>query len=174
MRGGFGMRGDGPSLSRLLNDPAIRQQAGISAEQAAKIRQQDSDFRRAQIRNRADLQVKQIDLQDLLAADKPDRAAIDSKLGEISAAQLVQAKSSIGYRLDMRDALTPAQRDKLRQLMTDRRRPNGGSGPGTGSGRRGNQGSGGPGQTNRRGTRGAAGAPNLQTPPPPPPPTSSN
>jgi Spy/CpxP family protein refolding chaperone len=109
-------------LMRLLDDPTIRQQAGISAEQVAKIRQQNSEFRKTQIRERADLEVKRIDLRDLISADKPDRASIDSKLQEISAAQLALEKSSVTFRLNMREAITPAQREKLQQIMSERRR----------------------------------------------------
>ena len=45
-------------------------------------------FRKTQIRNSADLQIKRMDLDDLLSADKPDRSAIDSKLQKIGAAQI--------------------------------------------------------------------------------------
>jgi Spy/CpxP family protein refolding chaperone len=147
---GFGMRPRGFGLARLLNDPAIRQQVGITAEQAATIRQKESDFRKTEIRDRADLRVKRIDLEDLLAADKPDRAAIESKLQEVSIAQLALEKSAIDYRLALRDVISPAQREKLRQLMNDRRRRGGGPahlGP---------QGAG------RRGLRGPAPAPSSQ------------
>ena len=143
----MGMRGPGRGgrefgLSRVLSDPAIREQVGVTTEQVAKIRQQESDFRKAAIRDRADLEVKRIDLNDLLAADKPDRAAIDSKLQEISTAQLAVEKSRIDYRLTMRDALTPAQRQKLRDVMNERRqrgdgsRPRGPQGAGRGGQRR--------------------------------------
>src|SRR5580704_9313611 len=94
--GGFGRRGHRHSgFARLLNDPSIRQQVGITGEQATAIRKQELDFRKTEIRGRADLDVKRIDLKDLLAADKPDRAAINAKLQEISAAQLSLQKSSI-------------------------------------------------------------------------------
>lgn len=121
----MGMRGDGfgmrdADLGRLLMDPGIRTQLGVSADQAAKIRQQESDFRKAEIRNNADLQIKRMDLNDLLSADKADRAAIDSKLQEIGTAQVAVEKSAIDYRLTMRDALTPAQRQKLQQIMAQR------------------------------------------------------
>jgi Spy/CpxP family protein refolding chaperone len=149
-RGGRGHRHSG--FARLLNDPAIRQQVGITDEQAATIRKQEADFRKTEIRGRADLEVKRIDLKDLLAADKPDRAAINSKLQEISAAQLSLQKSAIDYRLTMRDAITPAQRTKLRQLLRDRRQRDG----------RGRPGADGPG---RRGPRGQDSAPKLQGPP---------
>ena len=117
-RGGRRHRHSG--VARLLNDPSIRQQVGITDEQAATIRKQEADFRKTEIRDRADLEVKRIDLKDLLVADKPDRSAINAKLQEISAAQLSLQKSAIDYRLTMRDAITPAQREKLRQLRRDR------------------------------------------------------
>jgi Heavy-metal resistance len=139
MRGrGFGPRELG--LARLLSDPDIRQQVGISADQVAKIKQQESDFRKAEIRDRAELQVKRIELRDLLSADQPDRAAIDSKLQEISAAQLTLEKAAVDNRLNMRQALTPAQRDKLRQLMRQRRHPEAGGNAGARGPRRGGTG----------------------------------
>jgi Spy/CpxP family protein refolding chaperone len=155
---GFRRGGQDAGLARLLSDPAIRQQVGISDAQAATIRQQESDFRKAEIRNRADLEVKRIDLRDLLAADKPDRAAIDGKLQEISAAQLVLAKAAVDHMLTMRDAITSAQRDKLRQLMRDRRGRGVSREPGPGA------------QTSRRrGQRGAAPGGGANAPAPPQP-----
>ncbi len=141
-RGGRGMGGREFGLGRILSDPAIREQVGVSADQVAKIRQQDSDFRKTAIRSRADLQIKQIDLRELMSADKPDRAAIDAKLTEISTARLAFQKSAVTYRLNSRDALTPEQRQKLQQVLRDRRqnaRGPGGRGPGAGArgGRRG-------------------------------------
>jgi Spy/CpxP family protein refolding chaperone len=103
-------------LARVVNNPGMRQRLGITDEQAAKIRQQTSEFRKAQIRSRADLQVKRLELSELLAASTPDRAAIDRKLEEISAAQLAERKSEVNYRLTMRNALTSEQRQKLEQM----------------------------------------------------------
>jgi Spy/CpxP family protein refolding chaperone len=145
--GGFGRdgrRGNRHSgFARLLNDPAIRQQVGITDEQAATIRKQQLDFRKTEVRGRADVEIRRMELKDLLAADKPDRAAIDAKLQEISAAQLSLQKSAIDYRLTMRDAITPAQREKLRQLMRDRWQRDGRGRPGEdGPGRRGPRGQG--------------------------------
>ncbi len=153
-RGGWGHRSGGfgwggrrghrhSGFARLVNDPSIRQQVGITDEQAATIRKQEADFRKTEIRGRADLEVQRIDLKDLLAADKPDRAAINAKLQEISAAQLSLQKSAIDYRLAMRDAITPAQREKLRQLARDRWQRDGRGRPGAeGPGRRGPRGQG--------------------------------
>lgn len=122
-RGGFerGGRGHGEfGLSRLLSNPEIQQKVGISGAQVAKIKEQESVFRKTEIRERADLEVKRVELRDLLSADSPDRKAIDSKLQEVSAAQLAMAKSRIDFRLNMKDALTPDQRQKLRQALRER------------------------------------------------------
>jgi len=155
-RRGLGMGQQGPQLGRLLSDPSVRQQLGVTADQAEKIRQQESAFRKTEIRNRADLQIKRMDLNDLLAADKPDRSAIDAKLQEIGVVQLAVEKSAIDNRLNMRDALTPAQRQKLQQIVTQRRQP---VPPGGGNAvPRGPQGAG-------RGGRGAAPPPNPPAPP---------
>ncbi len=161
-RMGMGMRGQGGpgefGLAGLLNNPEVRQQIGVSADQAAKIRQQESDFRKTEIRNRADLQVKRLDLRDLLSADKPDRAAIDSKLQDISASQLAMEKAAVGHHLDMREDLTPAQRQKLEQWMRQRHDREGSNNRGERGGPRGPRG-----DNRGPGARGNAGA----TAPPP-------
>lgn len=126
-RGGHGEFG----LSRLLSDPDIQQKVGVSADQVAKIRQQESAFRKTEIKQRADIEVKRLDLRDLLAADKPDRSAVDRQLQEISASQLTLEKARIDFRLNMKDALTADQRQKLRAALQEKwqaRRSQGGRG----------------------------------------------
>jgi Spy/CpxP family protein refolding chaperone len=124
-RGGMrgpGMRGrGGPAamLLRLVNNPMMRQRVGITTEQAAKIRQQTSDFLKQQIRGRANMEVQRIDLRNLMAAENPDRAAIDKTLGEISALRLAQSKANVDFQLTMRNALTPEQRQKLMQMRQE-------------------------------------------------------
>ncbi|HUO33498.1 MAG TPA: periplasmic heavy metal sensor [Candidatus Acidoferrum sp.] len=121
---GHGMFGRDLMLARLVDNPSIREQLGITADQAGKIRQQTTDFEKSAIQGRADVEVKRLELRDLLAADNPDRSAIDQKLTEISSARLVQEKSAVDFHLAMRSALTPEQRQKLDQ-MRDRFRGGG-------------------------------------------------
>lgn len=120
MRGGRtnGRRGPmaGMLLARMVNDPYFRQRLGITDEQAQKIRQQTTEFCTSQIRSRADVQVGQVQLRALLAAQNPDRAAIDQKLEQISAAQLIERKQQVDYMLALRDTLTPEQRQKLQDM----------------------------------------------------------
>jgi Spy/CpxP family protein refolding chaperone len=150
-RGGFrgpGGMGRGPGmmgrggpmgLSRIVNNPDMREKLGITTEQAAKIRQQETDFQKASVMNRAKSQVARMELNQLISADKPDRAAIDKKLSEISAAQLVSEQTRVHHQLDMKTALTPDQQAKLKELMQARRPgmrgPGGPNGPQGGPGR---------------------------------------
>jgi Spy/CpxP family protein refolding chaperone len=106
-------------LARLVSNPTFRERVGITPEQAQKIQTETLNFRKTEIRNRADLEVKHLELRSLLSVDNPDRNAIDGKLQEISAARLAQAKSAINFHLDMRAALTPDQRQKLQQMRED-------------------------------------------------------
>jgi Spy/CpxP family protein refolding chaperone len=115
---GMGARGFGGQAG-FLSNPAMRQRLGITPDQITKFHQQDLDFQKTQIRDRADLQVKRIELNELIAASTPDRAAINAKLQEVSAAQMASEKASIDNRLAMRDILTPAQRQQLEQLRTN-------------------------------------------------------
>jgi Spy/CpxP family protein refolding chaperone len=103
----------------MVSNPAMREKLGITAEQAAKIHMATTELRKAQIRSRADLEVKQLELSELLRADNPDRAAIDKKLDEIGATQLAQRKSEVGYFFRMRDTLTSEQRQNLQQMREE-------------------------------------------------------
>jgi len=118
----------------------MRQQLGITDEQVSKFHQQNEDFQKAGIQSRATMQIKRMELNDLLRADKPDRAVIDKKLAEVTAAQAASEKARIDHQLAMRSLLTPDQQTKLKQMMQNR--PD--MGPGRGRG--GNGGPNGPGQ----------------------------
>jgi len=120
-REGFGKHGGEMGqhlfmLSRLVENPEFRERLGITPEQAAKIHEQLFDLRKEMIRAKADLEIKHLELREMLLADAPDRAAIDKKLEEISAARLAQQKSAVDHFLAVRDTLTAEQRQKLRDM----------------------------------------------------------
>jgi Spy/CpxP family protein refolding chaperone len=103
-------------LTRVVRNSQMREQLGITADQATKIQQETLAFRKASIQDRANVEVKRVELAALLSAEQPDRAAIDSKLDEIGAARLAQEKAAIDFHLTMRNALTAEQRQKLEQM----------------------------------------------------------
>lgn len=123
-RGGFrgSVRGLGTELARMVNNPDFRQRLGITDAQAARIRQQTTDFQVSQIRSRADVQVNELQLLNLLSASNPDRAVIDQKLNQVSAAELALRKQQADYMLAIRDVLTQGQRQKLQQMRQARAR----------------------------------------------------
>lgn len=111
------MRGRG--LGIMLRSPAMRERLGFTAEQATRIQAQDSAFAKARIQNDANLRVKRMELGELIAAEKPDRAAIDRKLREVQEAQTTASKSAIDHRLAIREMITPEQRQKMQEMFRE-------------------------------------------------------
>lgn len=104
-------QGSGPMIP-----PRILQELNLTAEQKGRIQQLDFQRRKAEIQNRADLETRQLELKQLLGADKPDRAAVERKLAEIGSAMAAQMKTQTMSQLDVMDVLTAEQRAKARDL----------------------------------------------------------
>jgi Spy/CpxP family protein refolding chaperone len=115
----------GPGRDRLAD-------LGLSEEQRAKIRQQNSDWARTAERSRSDLRIKQMELRDLMGAANPDRAAIEKKMREIADLRFAREKAQLDRRFAFESVLTPEQKTKLREF----RGPGFGPGPGPRPGRR--------------------------------------
>lgn len=106
---------------RALNDPQIRQQLGISDEQAAKFEQQLTGFAKTMIRDRANLQIQQVDLRNSLTKPNPDRAAVDNQLQQVSAARVQLQQTAVNFYLILKQEIPPAQQQKIRQFLRERR-----------------------------------------------------
>ena len=122
-----------PPLAMMLRNPAFRERLGITPEQAARIEAQQSAFMKTMIRDRAEVQVKRLELAEVFAAEKPDRALLEKKLRELDEAQFAMRKAALDHRLFMQETLTPEQRNKLREMARAfqmRRMRNGWEGPG--------------------------------------------
>lgn len=118
--GRFGAR-RGVGLGRLLERPDIRERLGVTAEQAAKIRTQETGFAKSRIQTQAGLRVQRMELSELMRAEKPDRAAIEKKMRAINEAQLAAKLSAMDHRLAMQNALTPEQKEKMKQWREEQR-----------------------------------------------------
>lgn len=134
-RGGQGMMGLGGFLGmgrlnnadallaraqRMLRNSTVRQQLGISDQQETKLEDLLTDFRKTLIQDRANLAVQRIDLENLLAAENPDRGAINRKLQQMGTAQLALEKSAVDFALNLKQELTPEQRQKIQQFLRQR------------------------------------------------------
>lgn len=116
--GGFGMRGPGmgPGFGMRRGFSRLQEELGLTDDQRTKLRQQAAEGRKAAVRTRADLEIKQMELHELMAADSPDRAQIDRKLRELADLRYAMQKSHVDQRLAFQQLLTAEQRAKLRQF----------------------------------------------------------
>lgn len=107
------------ALAALVNRPEFRERLGITSEQAAKITEEGMAFQKARIRSRADMEIRRLELAELLTAEKPDQALLDKKLREISDTRFSSERASVEHMLFLREALTPEQREKLKDMARE-------------------------------------------------------
>lgn len=127
MRGGrgMGMRGQamrrhpGMMLHHMLQNPAVRERLGITPEQMTKLQSHESVMAKSAIRSHADLQVKRMELGELMRADKPDRLLIDKKLREVQDAMFASEKARIDGQLNMHELFTPEQRKEMEKMRSE-------------------------------------------------------
>lgn len=105
----------------MWRNPAFQQRLGITPEQATKIQTQESEFTKARIRNRAEIQLKRQELRELLATENSNRALAEKKLRELNEAQFAGRRAMLENRLALAQILTPEQRTKMRQMFRERR-----------------------------------------------------
>ena len=135
MRANFMRRHPGMMLHGMLQNPAVRERLKITPEQMTKLEAQESGMAKSAIRNRADLQVKRMELAELMRADKPDRALIDKKLREVQDASFAAEKARIDGQINMHDLFTPEQREEMKKMRGEFRggmMQRGPAGPGPG------------------------------------------
>ncbi len=109
----FGRRGMGM-------DPAMREELGLTEEQQSKLRSLGFDAAKSGLRTRTDLQIRRIELEELLQQDTPDKVELDKRIKALTDAQTAMTRQRIEHRLAFRNVLTPEQRTKLRGLMEKR------------------------------------------------------
>jgi Spy/CpxP family protein refolding chaperone len=121
-RRGFG----GGGLARLAENPRVRTALGLSDEQVARLHKIGVEAEKASVQSRADMQLRRIELRELMRADNPDHDAIMQKLDEVKALQGKMAKQRVETMLSAKGVLTADQQKKLKTFMENR----GAGGPG--------------------------------------------
>ena len=98
-------------------DPAaIQAELGLSADQAAQLKKLRADGRKQAIRQRADLAIARIELEELMDAQSVDEKAVAAQVKAISDLEASSLKARTDQRLAMRRLLTPEQQEKMQQL----------------------------------------------------------
>ena len=120
---GLGRDLNGPLAlaQRALRDPQIRQQFGISDQQATQLEQQLTVFQKTIIQDYANIELQRIDLQNALSAPTPDKSAVDEALQKLNDAQLALQKAVVEFVVTLKQEVSPEQQQKIRQFLRERR-----------------------------------------------------
>lgn len=114
-----GRRGMG-GLLFMAQNPRVRQALGLTDDQVQRLHTLGVDAQKASIQNRADLELRQLELRELMRADNPDDNAIMQKLDQINALRGKMAKERVQTLLSARSVLTPDQLKKIKTFMENR------------------------------------------------------
>ena len=113
-RGGRGGFGEGEPFLRLAENPRVRQALGLTDEQVERLHKIGVDAEKTSIQTRADLELRHIELRELLRADNPDHDAIMQKIDQVNALRGKMQKQRVETMLSARSVLTPEQIKKLK------------------------------------------------------------
>lgn len=104
-------------VQRFRGRDMMMQELNLTKEQRDKIADLRDKQQRRAIDLRAQIQTAQLDLRQQMRADQPDKAAIGKLVDKVSALRADLQKSQIGTMLDVRELLTPEQREKIHGRM---------------------------------------------------------
>ena len=114
--GGHGF-GGAEHLLRLAEDPRVRMFLGLTDEQVSRLHKIGVDAEKSSVQSQADLELRHIELRELLRADNPDHDAIMQKIDEANALQGKMEKQHVETLLSARSVLTPEQLKKVKEFM---------------------------------------------------------
>ncbi len=125
--------GDGKWWKR----PRVVQSLGLTAEQSSELEKIFAKSRPKLIDLKADLEKKQFAYEQVMSADKVDRQDVEAKIEAREQARAKLQKELALMEIDMKQVLTPEQRERVSQfreenrqrLMERRRALRGGSPP---------------------------------------------
>jgi Spy/CpxP family protein refolding chaperone len=124
-RGGRHEFGGSEHLLRMAENPRVRMFLGLTDDQVARLHKIGVDAEKESIQNHADMELRHIELRELLHADNPDHDAIMAKIDEANALRGKMEKQQVETLLSARSVLTPEQIKKVKAFME-------GGGPGRG------------------------------------------
>lgn len=122
--GAMGFERGGRRISRLLDrldNERVKATLGLTDDQADRLRKIAVNAEESSIKTGSELAIRGIELRELLRADKPDRAEVMKKAGEISQLRGELMSQRLQALLDAKAVLTPEQQTKIRNFMESRR-----------------------------------------------------
>lgn len=98
----------------------------LTADQQTQVEAIMTNFQESSKMKKLDAKEKEIQLEKLMVADKPDEKAIMAKVDEIMALRTDLRKEAIKNKLEVRALLTPEQRAKFDARMNQKQKRRGG------------------------------------------------
>ena len=100
-----------------------RRHLDLSEEQRKQIKSVRREAARKHIQQQADVGLAHLDLQALMEAEEPNRKEIHAQLKKIAKLQGDMRITQVDQRLDIRELLTPDQRQKAKKMRPRGRQP---------------------------------------------------
>ena len=119
MMGRHGLMGGGMHGPMLAG---LAEELGLTEEQQTKLRALHFESAKSRLQTRTNLQLRHLELQELLEQDEPNQAELDKRIKALTDAQGVATRQRIENRMAFRRVLTPEQRTKLRSTMREHMR----------------------------------------------------
>lgn len=107
-------------LLALLDSDRVRTYLGLEGPQVERLRQIALEAEEANVKTRAEIEVRRIELREALRADKPDRDGILKKVQEISDLRGGMMKQYVEAILAAKAVLSPEQQRKILFILESR------------------------------------------------------
>ncbi len=115
-------KGDHLPIGRLLNNPEFAEKLELAPDQIASLKTLHFDHKKRMIALRSDLQLKKLELHQLMERERLDKGLIRKKVKEITMAKGEIALEKMEMKLSASDILTEEQVAKLKKMKREVRR----------------------------------------------------
>ena len=110
----------GRRLLAMLDNDHVKSTLGLTGQQSDRLRNIVVETEKNAVKNRAEIEVRGIELRELLHADNSDRDAVMKKVQEISSLRGEMMQQHVAALLDAKAVLTPEQQKKIRAFIENR------------------------------------------------------
>lgn len=108
-------QGQGPRTGVARTRVDMAEKLNLTDQQKEQIRKLRTDMQRTRIEQSAKVRLARLDMRELMAADSPDRSAIERKMREVSDLELKLKMAQLDNHLAVQKILTPEQRKIWRE-----------------------------------------------------------
>jgi Spy/CpxP family protein refolding chaperone len=95
----------------------------LSEEQQDKLKALHTSYNKSMIRKKADREIAEIDLQELIQQEEPDLDAIEDQIRKIANLEAAMKYAWVKLWIDAKSLLTEEQRPAFKKLMEEKKSP---------------------------------------------------